>query len=77
VAAVAIAAEEFPRRMEIAVVEVHRAERSSLVVRVGEGACPWCAFAPMRAEAGQRGYCPRCAGPVLALLGPGRRDGVN
>ncbi len=69
--AVAFAAEEFPRRMEIEIVEIHRSERGSLVVRVGEGACPWCGWGRGRIELGARGFCPTCAGPVLAVLKPG------
>ena len=71
--AIAVAAEEFPRRMEIEIVEIHRAERGSFVVRIGTGTCPWCGWGAMRAELGGRGFCPvpTCAGPILAVLRPG------
>jgi hypothetical protein len=67
--AIAVAApDEFPARMEIRIVEEHRSERGSMVVRIGEGICPWCGWGAMRAEAGGRGYCPSCGGWVLAVL---------
>lgn len=59
---------EFPRRMDIILVDRYESGRSKFVVLVGEGRCPWCGWGAMRAEAGQRGFCPSCAGPVLAAL---------
>jgi hypothetical protein len=64
-------ADALPRRMEVVVIETHRGERGTLVVRIGEGLCAWCGWGPMRAELGARGYCPSCAGPGLAVLAPG------
>lgn len=40
---------------------------SRLVVRIGTGTCPHCEL-EMSAEAALRGYCPYCAGEVLAVL---------
>lgn len=63
--------DDMPRLMHVEVIEVHRAERGSMVVRIGEGLCPWCGWGRMRAELGGRGFCPVCAGPLLAVLKPG------
>jgi hypothetical protein len=75
VTAIAIAspADDFPRRMDIEVTELHRGERGSLVVRIGGGTCPRCGWGLMRAELGARGFCPSCAAPLLAMLAPGGR----
>jgi hypothetical protein len=60
--------EVYPRRMELRRVERLVSEWSKTVVHIGEGQCPWCGWGPASAEAGARGYCPSCAGPVLAVL---------
>jgi hypothetical protein len=63
--------QQVPRLLRIAPVERHASDRSRLVVVIGEGACPWCGWGGVRAEAGSRGFCPSCAGPILAVLRTG------
>jgi ribosomal protein S27AE len=58
-----------PRIMAIDVLDRYEVGEDEVVI-VGEGTCPWCGQTPVGATAGLLGYCPRCAGPALAITAP-------
>ena len=59
--------DEVPQRMKLRDLQWLEEEWARFRVLAGVGTCPHCGFEPVRSEAGFRGFCPSCSGPVLAV----------
>jgi len=59
--------DEVPERMKLRDLAWLEEDWTPKKVLAGVGTCPHCGCDPVRAEAGFRGHCPTCGGPILAV----------